>query len=144
MYQILKFFMNIAKYLFILILTISCQDHEIKFLTFKDCKIDYMVYNKDGKEMHDDFYSYKMYNQSMFESARRRLALCLCNKYLQNPDEETKNKILEIYHAKEEYLLKKHPENLDFDTIIKNRIEIFQFNEINKEKAGFKARNRDK
>ena len=136
--------MKVAKYLFIFILTISCKDYKMKFLTFKDCKIDYMVYNKDGKEMQDEFYSYKMYNQSLFESARRRLALCLCNKYLVNPDEETKNKIVEIYNAKEEYLLKKHPKNLHFDTILKKRIEIFQFNEINKEKAGFKAINRDK
>ena len=68
---LISILMNIAKYLFIFILIFSCKDHEKKFLTFKDCKIDYMVYDKDGKEMQDDLYSFKMYNQHMFESSRR-------------------------------------------------------------------------
>lgn len=59
------------------------------------------------------------------ESAKRKLALCLCEKYLKKPYIEIKNKILEIYKAEEKYFAKDYPKNLAFDTILKKRMEIF-------------------
>lgn len=101
---------------------ISCQKDEIKTITFKGCKVEYMSYTGGQKEIYEN---HSISNQWELESAKRKLALCLCEKYLTNPNVEIKNKILEIYNAKEEYFEKDYPKNLTFDTILKKRMDIF-------------------
>ena len=112
--------MNRIIILIIFFLFISCQKDITKTITFRDCKVEYMSYGSGQKEV-DEYNSIS--NQWEFESAKRQLALCLCEKYLEKPDVEIKAKILEIYNTEEEYY--ENPKNLEFDTILKKRKEIF-------------------
>ena len=115
------------RFLFLIFLVfISCSSENketIKVLTFKNCKISYSQFSKGEKVI---FEGHSISNDWYLESAKRELANCLCEKYIQNPDEQAKAKILEIYKAKEEYFLKAYPNNLPFDSILKHRKEIFE------------------
>lgn len=104
----------------IFFLIIACQKDETKTISFKNCKVEYMCYGSGKKEIYEN---HSISNQWEFESAKRQLALCLCEKYLEKPDVGIKNKILEIYNTEEEYY--ENPKNLEFDTILKKRKEIF-------------------
>ena len=99
---------------------ISCKRDETKIIEFRDCKVEYMSYGSGQKEVDKNN---SISNQWEFESAKRQLALCLCEKYLKKPDAEIKAKILEIYNTDEEYY--ENSKNLEFDTILKKRKEIF-------------------
>ena len=99
---------------------ISCKRDETKTMTFKDCKVEYTSYGSGQKKVDENN---SISNQWEFESGKRQLALCLCEKYLEKPDAEIKAKILEIYNTEEEYY--ENPKNLEFDTILKKRKEIF-------------------
>lgn len=65
-------------------------------------------------------------NQWRLESAKQELALCLCEKYLQNPNKETNDKILEIYNDNFKFYRRQISiKPIDFDSVLKNRKEIF-------------------
>lgn len=99
---------------------ISCKRDETKTMIFRDCKVEYISYGSGQKKVDENN---SISNQWEFESAKRQLALCLCEKYLEKPDAEVKAKILEIYNTEEEYY--ENPKNLEFDTVLKKRKEIF-------------------
>ena len=56
----------------------SCKKDENKILTFKDCKVEYPFYGSGEKFLYE---GHSVTNQWELESARRQLALCLCEKY---------------------------------------------------------------
>ena len=114
--------MNRTIYFVILCLVISCQKDEIKVLSFKDCKVEYPSYGSGEKELYE---GHLISNKWELESANRKLALCLCEKYLVKPDREIELKILEIYIADEEYFEHRFPKKIAFETILKKRFEIF-------------------
>lgn len=65
-------------------------------------------------------------NQWEYESALRKLALCLCDQYDQKPDEEIKDKIIEIYKYEFEFYYRDISfKKVNFDSILINRKEIF-------------------
>ena len=115
------------RFLFLIFLAlISCSSENketIQVLSFKNCKVSYPQFSKGEKVLYG---GHSISNEWYLESAKRELANCLCEKYIQNPDEQTKAKILEIYKAKEEYFSKAYPNNLPFDSILKHRKEIFE------------------
>jgi hypothetical protein len=113
--------MNRTIYFAILFLTISCQKDETKTLSFKGCKVEYPSYGSGEKKLYEGHF---ITNRQELESANRKLALCLCEKYIVKPDKEIKIKILEVYNTKE-FEREKNPKNVAFDTILKNRMEIF-------------------
>jgi hypothetical protein len=95
-------------------------------VNFKSCTIKYDVLDERKELKIND--QYMVGNQWRFESAKQELALCLCEKYLQNRDEEIKQKILEIYQDDFEYYHKEiNFKPIDFDSILKNRKEIFDY-----------------
>ena len=112
--------------LFLIFLTfISCSSENketIQVLSFKNRKVSYPQFSKGEKVLYE---GHSISNEWYLESARRELASCLCEKYLQNPDEKTKVKILKIFKVKEEFFSKAYPKNLPFDSILKHRKEIF-------------------
>ena len=112
--------MNRIIILAIFFLSISCQKDETKTIKFRNCKVEYMNYAGGKKEVYEN---HSVSNQWEFESAKRKLALCLCEMYMQKPDVEIKTKILEIYNTEEEYY--ENLKKLEFDTILKKRKEIF-------------------
>ena len=80
----------------------------------------------DEKEEEEKYGQNMVGNQWRFESAKQQLAICLCKKYLQNRDEEIKEKILEIYRGNFEYYYRDiNHKPIYFDSILKNRNEIF-------------------
>ena len=104
----------------------SCDKKYTGEVSFKSCKIKYDVFDENKEK--------QIYNQNIvgnqwrFESAKQELALCLCEKYLQNHDQEIKGKILEIYNDNFEYYQREiHFKPIDFDSILKNRKEIFDY-----------------
>ena len=109
-------------YFVIIFSAISCQKDETKVLSFKGCEVEYPSYASGEKKLYE---GHSVTNEWEFESAKRQLALCLCEKYLEKPDKEIKAEILEIYNVKEEYFSKDYPKNLAFDTILKKRTAVF-------------------
>lgn len=95
-------------------------------MSFKSCNIKYDVLDEEEEiEMDGDS---MIGNQWRFESAKKELALCLCEKYLQNQDKEIKEKIFEIYYDDFEYYPKENRyKPVQFDFILKNREEIFDY-----------------
>ncbi|MFC6266878.1 hypothetical protein [Frigoriflavimonas asaccharolytica] len=87
--------------------------------------MEYPSYGSGEKELYA---GHSISNKWEIESANRKLALCLSEKYLEKPDQEIKLKILEIYNSKEEYFEHNSPKNIEFNTILKNRNEIFDPN----------------
>lgn len=113
--------------IFAFLLFISCSSENnktIHYLSFNNCKVSYPQFSKGEEVLYE---GHSISNEWYLESAKRELANCLCEKYLQNPDEETKAKILEIFKSKEAYFSKNYPTNLPFDSILKNRKEIFEY-----------------
>ncbi|WP_379969674.1 hypothetical protein [Epilithonimonas sp. UC225_85] len=111
-------------YLSILILVlISCKkEDKIGVLNFKSCTISYPIYAKGEKTLYE---GHSVSNEWELESAKYQLALCLCEEYLQKPSPEVKDKILKIYHEEMKYYSIGSQKNLDFDSVLKNRKEIF-------------------
>ncbi|MFL9835292.1 hypothetical protein [Chryseobacterium terrae] len=112
-------------YLFsLLIILFSCTKKYTGEISFKSCKIKYDVL--DEKEEFKIDRQHTVDNQWRFESAKQELALCLCEKYLHNPNKETKEKILEIYNDDFKYYNRKiNFKPIDFDSILKDRKEVF-------------------
>jgi len=118
--------MKLIYLFFLFTLLISCTEKYTGEVSFKSCKIKYDVL--DEKKEHKSDNQYIVGNQWRFESTKQKLALCLCEKYLQNPDKEIKDKILEIYHDDFEYYHKEiNFKPVGFDSILKNRKEIFDY-----------------
>ncbi|RZJ45808.1 MAG: hypothetical protein EOO19_10865, partial [Chryseobacterium sp.] len=111
-------------YLFSVLTMLSCTEKYTGEVSFKSCAIKYDVLDEKKELKIND--QYMVGNQWRFESAKQNLALCLCEKYLQNRDEEIKQQILEIYRDDFEYYHKeKKFKPIDFDSILKNRKEVF-------------------
>lgn len=98
------------------------KKNETKILEFRNCKVEYISNGSGEKEVYD---GHSISNEWELESANRKLAICLCEKYLKKPDPEIKFKILEIYNAKEKYFSRDFSTNMEFDSILKKRKEIF-------------------
>lgn len=64
-------------------------------------------------------------NEMEFESARRKLALCLCDRYIQTQEKVIKAKILDILKSKENYFSKPLGTELSIDTILVHKDRIF-------------------
>ncbi|WP_155845821.1 hypothetical protein [Chryseobacterium gregarium] len=108
----------------LLIMLISCSKKYSGELSFKTCTIHY--------PLHDEEKERKCYpdrnipNQWEYESAMQKLALCLCEKYIQKPDAEIKEKITEIYKNNFDYYPREVSfKKLNFDSILMNRQEVF-------------------
>lgn len=115
--------MRLLFLLFFACISCSFENKEtIHYLSFKKCKVSYPQFSKGEKILYE---GHSISNEWYLESAKRELATCLCEKYLQKSDEETKAKILEIFKSKEEYFSKDYSNNLFFDSILKHRKEIF-------------------
>ena len=112
-------------YLFsLLTILFSCTEKYTGEISFRSCKIKYDVL--DEKKEFKVNGQYMVGNQWRFESAKQELALCLCEKYLQNPNKETKEKILEIYNDDFKFYHRQISfKPIDFDSILKNRKEVF-------------------
>lgn len=112
--------------LFLFSALLSCSQKYDGEVHFKSCKVKYDVIDEKKEKQ---LYGQNMIgNQWRSESAKQKLALCLCEKYLQNRDEEIKEKILEIYNADMDYFhRRKSFKRNDFDSILVNRKEIFDY-----------------
>jgi hypothetical protein len=91
-------------------------------LSFDKCKIVYTKYVGGQKKLYQGHY---ITDEMELESARRKLALCLCDKYIQSHDSNLKAKIIEIYHTKENYFGKALGKDLPFDSIVAHKDEVF-------------------
>ncbi|SEW08951.1 hypothetical protein SAMN05421841_0976 [Chryseobacterium wanjuense] len=106
------------------ILLISCSKKYTGEVSFKNCKINYPLH--DEKKESRIYNGHNIPNQWEYESAMRKMALCLCEKYLQKPDTEIKEKIIEIYKYKFEFYNKENTfKKVNFDSILVNRKDIF-------------------
>ncbi|MBW7674803.1 hypothetical protein [Chryseobacterium chendengshani] len=118
--------MKLIYLFFLLTMFFSCAEKYTGEVSFKSCTIKYDIL--DEKKEHKINGQNRVGNQWRFESAKQELALCLCEKYLQNRDKEIKEKILTIYRDDFQYY---HRENkfkpIDFDSILKSRKEIFDY-----------------
>ncbi|KAA0128237.1 hypothetical protein FY557_09475 [Chryseobacterium sp. SN22] len=111
--------------LLVILLTIlfSCSQKYTGEIVFKNCKVDYPLHNEE-KEI--ETYYGAVTNQWEYESALRELALCLCDRYDKKPDEEIKNKIIEIAQYKFEFYPRDASfKKVNFDSILMKRKEIF-------------------
>ncbi|MCD1117815.1 hypothetical protein [Chryseobacterium turcicum] len=114
-------------YLFsLLTIVFSCTEKYTGEVSFKSCKIKYDVV--DEKEEKRIYGQNMVGNQWRLESAKQELALCLCEKYLQKPNPEIKDKILEIYIDDLEYYRReKSFKPVNFDSILENRKVVFDY-----------------
>ncbi|MCS3870363.1 hypothetical protein J3D55_003279 [Chryseobacterium ginsenosidimutans] len=107
----------------IAIILISCSKKYTGEVSFKSCKVSYPLHDEE-KERKINYEAVS--NQWEYESAMQKLALCLCEKYMQKPDEEIKEKIIEIYKEDFEYYRKEISfKKVNFDSILVNRKEVF-------------------
>jgi hypothetical protein len=114
---------TVTTFLIALILT-SCSKKYTGEVSFKSCKVSYPLH--DEKKERKLYHDHNIPNQWEYESAMQKLALCLCEKYLQKKDEEIKEKIIEIYKSDFEYYRKEISfKKVNFDSILMNRKEIF-------------------
>ncbi|MGO4709995.1 hypothetical protein AB4Y90_12940 [Chryseobacterium sp. 2TAF14] len=110
----------------ILIIQFSCTKKYTGKVSFKSCHIKYDVLDKKKEQLING--QNMVGNQWRFESAKQELALCLCEEYLKNKDEDIKQKILEIYQEDLKfYHRQKSFKKIDFDSILQNRKEIFDY-----------------
>lgn len=110
--------------LFLIHLTSCSEKHQYTGeVSFKSCKVNYPLHDEE-KERKINYEAIP--NQWEYESALRKLALCLCEKYNQNPDEETKEKIIEIYKYEFEYYDRSDSlKKVNFDSILINKKDVF-------------------
>lgn len=107
----------------LLTILLSCSQKYTGEIVFKNCKVDYPLHD-DEKECISKYGA--VTNQWEYESALRELALCLCDQYDKKPDEEIKNKIIEISQYKFEFYSRDASfKKVNFDSILMNRKEIF-------------------
>jgi len=111
-------------YLLLFISLASCSEKYTGEVSFKNCKITYPIHDEEKeKEIYGDF---AVSNQWEYESAMQKLANCLCEKYIQKPDQEIKEKIIEVYKGNFEYYHREVSfKKVIFDSILANRKVIF-------------------
>lgn len=116
--------MTIRKLTFILLITAltSCSQERKAELSFDKCKISYTLYPGGQKELYAGHY---LTNEMELEAARRKLALCLCDRYIQTQDTIVKAKIIDILKTKENYFVKPLGTELSIDTILAHREKVF-------------------
>jgi hypothetical protein len=116
--------MTLPKTFFILTLFIftSCNQERKAELSFDGCTISYSLYSGGEKKLFEGHY---IQNEMEIEAARRKLALCLCGKYLQSQDTNVKAKIVEIYQIKEHYFARPFGSDLPFDSILVHKEKVF-------------------
>lgn len=100
----------------------SCNGERKAEMSFDSCVISYPIYSGGEKKLYEGHY---ITNDMEHEAARRKLALCLCDKYIQIQDTNIKAKIIEIYEAKENYFAKPFGLNLPFDSILARKDKVF-------------------
>ncbi|MCE3074708.1 hypothetical protein [Chryseobacterium gwangjuense] len=105
-------------------LVASCSKKYTGEVSFKNYKITYPIHDEEKEnELYSD---HNIPNQWEYESAMRKLALCLCEKYIQKPDPKIKEKITEIYMYKFEFYPRNNTfKKVDFDSILINKEEVF-------------------
>jgi hypothetical protein len=91
-------------------------------MTFDKCKISYTLYPNGQKELYVGHY---ITDEMELEAARRKLALCLCDRYFETKDTVVKAKIIEILKANETYFAKPLGTELSIDTILVHKDKIF-------------------
>lgn len=93
-------------------------------MSFKNCKVTYPVHDEEKeRKLYQD---HNTPNQWEYESALRKLVLCLCEQYIQKRDPETKEKIIEIYNYKFEFYNGNNTfQKINFDSILANRKDAF-------------------
>lgn len=116
--------MTILKFTFLLLCTalISCSRERKAELSFDKCKISYTLYPNGQKELHVGHY---ITDEMELEAAKRNLALCLCDRYIEAKDPLVKGKIIEIQKEKEIYFAKPLGTELSIDTILVHKDKIF-------------------
>lgn len=116
---------NDKKYFLLLLINLaSCSKKYTGEVSFKNCKVTYSIHNEEKEK--ELYLSHNISNQWEYESAMRKLAHCLCEKYIQKPDPEIKEKITEIYTFKFEFYNRNNIfKKVDFDSILINRKEVF-------------------
>ncbi|WP_157446992.1 hypothetical protein [Cytophaga aurantiaca] len=104
----------------------SCQKDNgvdrIETVTFSSCAIKYSVYKNGGLFLYE---GHSIPNEMEYESAKRKLAICLCEEYLSHPSDSVKSMILDIYHSEEQYFHIDTSLSIEFDSIVSNRNIIF-------------------
>ncbi|MCJ8154719.1 hypothetical protein MKJ01_13190 [Chryseobacterium sp. SSA4.19] len=102
----------------------SCSKKYTGKVNFKTCIIHYPLHDEEKeRKLYRDHH---IPNKCEYESAIQKLVLCLCEKYIQKPDEEIKGKIIEIYEANFDYYHREVSfKKVNFDSILINRKEIF-------------------
>jgi len=113
------------KYFLLLFISFaSCSKKYTGEVSFKSCKVTYPIHNEEKEK--ELYLSHNISNQWEYESAMRKLALCLCEKYIQKPDPEIKKKITEVYMYRFEFYNRNNTfKKVDFDSILENRKEVF-------------------
>lgn len=107
-------------YVLLFISLISCSKKYTGEVSFKNCKATYPVH--DEEKERKIYRSHNIPNQWEYESALRKLALCLCDQYIQKRDP----KILEIYNYKFEFYNTNNTfKKISFDSILENRKDVF-------------------
>lgn len=116
--------MTIRKFTFLLLCTAltSCSQERKAALSFDECKICYTLYENGQKELYVGHY---ITDEMELEAARRKLALCLCDRYIETKDTAVKAKIIEILKANETYFTKPLGTELSIDTILVYKDKIF-------------------
>jgi hypothetical protein len=105
------------------ILFLSCKD-KVETIQYDNCIVKYNVYQGEEKEL-PSLPGHSISNDWELESAKRKLAICLCESYLAKPSSKLKTKIFELYHTKETYFSRPVNPNISIDSIIAKRKEIF-------------------
>lgn len=116
---------NYKIYCFLLFISlISCSKKYTGEVSFKNCKVTYPIH--DEEKERKIYRDHTIPNQWEYESALRKLALCLCEQYIQKRDTETKEKIIEIHNYKFEFYNRGNIfKKISFDSILVNRKKVF-------------------
>lgn len=100
----------------------SCED-STETLSFKGCRA---TYTKFANGKHKLWAGHYLTNDMELEQAQRKLASCLCDKYLVTKDTAIRDKIIELYNEKETYYTPSEEITTNnFDSIMTHRHELF-------------------
>lgn len=108
----------------LLIMLTSCSKKYTGEVSFKTCTIHYPLHDEEKeRKLYQD---QNIPNQWEYEPAMQKLALSLCEKYIQKHDAEIKEKITEIYKNDFDYYHREVSfKKVNFDSILMNRKEVF-------------------
>ncbi|MGN6647114.1 MAG: hypothetical protein ACTHJT_11345 [Cytophaga sp.] len=98
----------------------------IDTLVSRNCRIEYPVYKNGAKFLYE---GHSIPNEFEYNSAQRKLAICLCEEYLAHPNDTLKMEILNLYEVLTHYPFGEHdrdiPATVEFDSIVSQRNRIF-------------------